>query len=51
MLKKLKNMGIKNVALDWFTNYLTNRMQFVSYNEKNSSLLETKTGVTGKEVY
>ena len=45
MLKKLKNMGIKNVALDWFTNYLTNRMQFVSYNEKNSSLLETKTGV------
>ena len=45
MLLKLRKLGICNMALNWFESYLTNRKQFVTYNEVNSTLLETKTGV------
>ena len=45
LLLKLKHLGINNIALNWFTSYLTDRMQFVSFNEKESDYLNTKTGV------
>ena len=45
MLLKLRNLGINNIALNWFTSYLTNRKQFVSFNDKDSTYLNTKTGV------
>ena len=45
LLIKLQHLGINNMALNWFKNYLTNRKQFVTYNEVDSTLLETKTGV------
>ena len=36
---------INNIALNWFESYLTNRKQFVAFNDTESTLLETKTGV------
>ena len=45
LLEKLLNYGFKNSSLDWFTNYLSNRKQYVSCNGKQSSHLSTLTGV------
>jgi Reverse transcriptase (RNA-dependent DNA polymerase) len=42
---KLKKMGVQGMELEWFSNYLLNRKQFVSLNGINSSLLEIKIGV------
>src|SRR6218665_3837331 len=39
LLKKLDNIGVRGVALDWFQNYLSNRHQYVSCNGFSSSLL------------
>lgn len=32
LLQKLPHVGVKNNALLWFTSYLQDRQQFVSYN-------------------
>ena len=32
LLKKLDTYGLRGIVLDWFRNYLTNRKQFVEYN-------------------
>ena len=45
LLKKLKFYGIRNKSLDLLTNYLTNRKQFVQFNETKSELLSITTGV------
>ena len=45
LLNKLEHYGIKNTALHWFSSYLTNRCQYVQYNEQESSLLPITTGV------
>lgn len=37
LLMKLHKYGIRGLALDWFKNYLTNRMQFVKINEATPS--------------
>jgi hypothetical protein len=46
LLKKLCKLGIKDVELNWFRNYLTNRQQFVSIGDCKSNLLNVKYGVT-----
>ena len=45
LLKKLDKIGIQNVNLLWFKNYLTNRLQFVSLDNFNSKLLNINIGV------
>ena len=45
LFTKLPYYGIRGVAIDWFRNYLTNRLQFVSYNHKKSSYSNVCCGV------
>ena len=45
LLKKLYNLGVRGIELEWFRNYLKNRKQFVFVNGKNSSLLSILIGV------
>ena len=45
LLHKLEHYGIRGVALDWFKNYLSNRIQVVKYNSSRSDSLEIKCGV------
>ena len=45
LLSKLRNYGVRGVALDWFRNYLSNRKQYVSINGTNSGLLSIECGV------
>jgi hypothetical protein len=45
LLTKLSNLGVSGAALHWFSSYLTNRKQFVSIDEHNSSLLNIILGV------
>ena len=45
LLRKLTYFGIKGVYLDWFKSYLRNRKQFISYNDKSSSILDITCGV------
>ena len=45
LLKKLEKYGIQGAALDWFTNYLSNRLQYVTYNGAKSKREIIKCGV------
>jgi len=45
LIKKLYNLGVHGIELDWFRNYLTNRKQFVYLNGKTSSLMNILIGV------
>lgn len=45
LLKKLSKLGIKNIELEWFRSYLTNRQQFVTIENCDSILLTILTGV------
>ena len=45
LLSKLDYDGIKDIALNWFKSYLTNRTQYVGYNGISSSIREIETGV------
>jgi hypothetical protein len=45
LLSKLSNLGITGTSLTWFKNYLTNRKQFVSLENFNSTLLSILVGV------
>ena len=44
LLEKLSHYGINDVALNMFDSYLSNCVQYVSYNDTNSSSLVLKTG-------
>lgn len=45
LLQKLKHLGLDSQALLWFSSYLENRLQFVSFKGVNSSPLVAKCGV------
>ena len=45
LLKKLEHYGIRGVALDWFSSYLSERKQHVSVNGHSSEKLEISCGV------
>ena len=45
MLNKLRHYGIRGVALEWFKNYLQNRVQYVSINNACSDSLPIECGV------
>ena len=44
LLYKLKNYGIRGIALSWFKSYLSDRQQYVFVNNKSSSMLDIKCG-------
>ena len=44
LLKKLENVGIQGLELQWFSEYLNQRQQFVSIDDVHSDLLVTNTG-------
>lgn len=45
LLSKLQCYGIRGLALAWIKSYLTNRRQYVCYNNSNSEQKEIKCGV------
>ena len=45
LLFKLNNYGIRGIVLSWLKSYLSNRQQFVSIDNVESSLLNIKCGV------
>ena len=46
LLKKLNHYGIKGSKLKWFASYLSNRKQFISFNQmEKSSDLQIEYGV------
>ena len=45
LLQKLEYYGIRGLALQWFKDYLTNRKQYVCYNNVSSSLMNVTCGV------
>ena len=45
LLRKLEFYGIRGIALKWFCNYLTNRKQFVIYNNESSNTEVISCGV------
>ena len=45
LLKKLDHYGLRGLVNDFFCSYLTDRRQFVSINNSNSSLKLTNVGV------
>ena len=48
---KLNCYGIRGIALDWFSSYLTNRSQTVIYNEHESEMKETLCGVPQGSIF
>ena len=45
LIQKLKYYGIKNKTLNWLTSYLTNRKQYVQFNNTQSTFCQISTGV------
>ena len=45
LLYKLSHYGFRGVSLKWFENYLSNRKQYVSFNNANSSYRNVTCGV------
>ena len=45
LLDKLSYYGIRGVPLDWFTSYLFNRSQYVSFQNEESDVMDIKCGV------
>ena len=45
LLSKLQCYGVRGLALEWTKSYLSNRRQYVCYNNSNSEFKEIKCGV------
>ena len=45
LLSKLKYYGVRGIPLKWFENYLSNRVQFTTFNSANSSCSLINCGV------
>ena len=45
LIKKMEHYGIRGIASEWLHSYITNRQQYVSYNETDSNLLNIVCGV------
>ena len=45
LLKKLHHYGVRGIYLDWFSSYLSDRLQYVAYNHKMSQPQKLTTGV------
>ena len=45
LLKKLEKIGVRNINLEWFKSYLTDRTQFVSINNVLSEHVKISIGV------
>ena len=45
LLNKLQYYGIHGISLSLIRNYLTNRFQYVQFENSESDLLEIKTGI------
>jgi hypothetical protein len=48
LFKKMFDIGIRGLELEWFKNYLLYRKQFVYLNGKSSHLLEILLGSTSR---
>ena len=51
LFSKLAYYGIKSTALQWFKSYLTERQQYVAYQNVCSSTRELETGVPQGSVF
>ena len=51
LLRKLQCYGIRGIACDWFKSYLENRVQYVSYNIKDSDYMKIMCGVPQGSIY
>ena len=45
LIYKLEHYGFRGIVKEWFKNYLSNRIQYVSYNDCNSDFKEVVCGV------
>ena len=45
LIQKLQHYGICGIALEWFSNYLTNRKQIIKYKQTQSQEMVIQTGV------
>ena len=45
IITKLNNYGIRNKNLKWFISYLSNRKQFISYDEQHTYMANITCGV------
>jgi len=50
LLNKLAHYGVRGVALEWFSNYLKNRKQYVEYKNCRSQTQEIVCGVPQESV-
>ena len=45
MLNKLYKYGVRGIAFQWFKSYLSNRKQYVYYNNYSSQYLDISSGI------
>ena len=51
LLHKLQRYGVRRIACDWFKSYLDNRVQYVSYNTKDSDYMKIMCGVPQGSIF
>ena len=51
LLRKLQRYGVRGIACDWFKSYLENRVQYVSYNTKDSDYMKIMCSVPQGSIF